>query len=277
VQVPELIERVRREAAGAVRRWNKPRPYRARHGIGRGLKQVGGISLILPRFLQEAPEYPEYAGLEEAFLRGLDLEGQTIYDVGAFQGTLTLFFAQQVGGKGRVVSFEPHPANFERLVENVGLNDFSNVLTRNIGVGRSPGELELIGPSSGLSGRASASENIKSEFESQGVDVKVFTIPVNSIDHEIDDSSLPEPDFVKIDVEGLEFDVLEGMKATIAKRKPSLFIEIHGADREDKRANASRVAGFLAEHGYSMQHVESDQPVEPSSSERAMEGHLYCI
>jgi Methyltransferase FkbM domain len=82
---------------------------------------------------------------------------------------------------------------------------------------------------------------------------------------------------VKIDVEGLEVDVLEGMGATIAERKPALFIEIHGADLEAKRANAGRVVGFLAEHGHSMHYVESDQPVDPSTSERAIDGHVYCV
>ena len=260
-----------------MRRWNKPRPYRARHGIARGLKQIGGIGLILPGFLQEAPEYPEFAGLEEAFLRGLDYEGQTIYDVGAFQGILTLFFAQQAGDRGRVIAFEPHPTNYGRLVENVRLNDFSNVTTRNIGVWRARGVLELIAPSGGLPGRASASENIKSQFESQGVDVEVFAVPANSLDQELGDSSLPEPDFVKIDVEGLELDVLQGMQGIIARRKPRLFVEIYGADPEAKRANASRVVGFLADHSYSMHHVESDQPVDPSTSERAMNGRMYCV
>jgi FkbM family methyltransferase len=263
--------------AHAVRRWNRPRVYTARHGIARGLKQIGGIRLVLPGFLQQAPEYPEFAGLEEAFLRELDYEGQTIYDVGAFQGILTLFFAQQAGDRGRVIAFEPHPANYERVVENVKLNDFSNVTIRNIGLGRARGELELMAPAEGLAGRASASEDIKRAFESQGLDINVFTVPVNSLDEEIADSSLPDPDFVKIDVEGLELDVLQGMKETIARYKPRLFLEIHGAGAEAKRSNAARVVGFLADRGYAMHHVETDQPVDSSTSERAMPGHLYCI
>jgi FkbM family methyltransferase len=270
-------ESLRAAVANTVRRWNRPRVYTARHGIARGLKQIGGIGLILPSFLQRPPEYAEFAGLEEAFLRAIDYEGQTIYDVGAFEGVLTLFFARQAGDRGRVVAFEPHPANYERVVKNVELNDFSNVIIRNVGLGRARGELELMAPSGGLAGRASASENIKLAFGSQGLDVEVFKVPVNSLDQEIGDSSLPEPDFVKIDVEGLEFDVLQGMKETIGRRKPRLFVEIHGAGPEAKRSNAGRVVGFLDDHGYSMHHVETDQPVDTSTSERAMRGHLYCV
>ena len=47
---------------------------------------------------------------------------------------------------------------------------------------------------------------------------------MNSIDRGINESSLPEPDIVKIDVEGVELDVLHGMAETIARRKPRLFV-----------------------------------------------------
>ena len=100
---------------------------------------------------------------------------------------------------------------------------------------------------------------------------------MNSIDREINESSLPEPDIVKIDVEGVELDVLHGMTETIARRKPRLFVEIHGSDAEAKRANAERVIGFLAEHDYSIHHVESDRRVTPPTSERALDGHIYCV
>ena len=69
-------------------------------------------------------------------------------------------------------------------------------------------------------------------MESAGLDSEVFTVPMNWIDREISESSLPEPDIVKIDVEGVELDVLHGMTETIARRKPRLFVEIHGSDAE---------------------------------------------
>jgi FkbM family methyltransferase len=263
--------------ADVVRRLNRPRPYRARHGLGRGLKQIGGIRLILPGFLQEPPEYPQYAGLEEAFLRSLDYRGQTIFDIGAFQGILTMFFAQQAGETGCVIAFEPHPANYQRVLENLALNDFSNVVVRNLAVGSGKGELELVAPRGGLPGQASASESIKRQFDRAGVEVEVFAVPVNSLDAEIEEASLPEPDFAKIDVEALELDVLRGMEATIARCKPRLFVEIHGAGLEHKLANARSVVQFLSDHDYTLHHVESDQPVDASTAERARDGHLYCV
>lgn len=259
-----------------ARRWNKPRPYRARHGLARGMKQIGGIGLILPTFIQQEPEYAEYAVLEEAFLRSLDYRGLTVYDVGAFQGVLTLFFGQRVGSDGKVIAFEPHPLNYQRVVENVGLNDLRNVTIRNVGVGKASGEFELVAPAGGLTGRASATAGAKQELEAKGLGTQTFRVPVISLDEEIGRSSLPGPDLVKIDVEGLELDVLLGMEETIVACKPRLFVENHGAGPEAKRANAARVVDLLARHGYEMHHVESDQPVDASTSDRAAVGHLYC-
>jgi FkbM family methyltransferase len=241
------------------------------------MKQIGGIGLILPGFLQRPPEYPEYAGREEDFLESLDYRGLTVYDIGAFEGVLTLFFAKQVGRRGRVIAFEPHPLNYGRVVENVGLNNLGNVTVKNVGVGSASGELDLIAPAGGLAGRASASGGAQDELESMGFETETFRVPTVAVDEEIESSSLPVPDLVKIDVEGLEYEVLLGMSSTLEARKPKLYVEIHGVGQEAKRANASRVVSFLAKYGYEMRHIESGQRVDEPTAERASEGHLFCV
>jgi FkbM family methyltransferase len=271
-----VVGPIRNRLAAAVRRWNKPRVYRARHGIGRGFRQIGGVGLILPGFLQPAPEYPQFAGKEEAFLRALDLRNEVIYDVGAFVGVFTMFFSRAAGDGGHVVAFEPHPENYERVLEHVRLNGLTNVDLRNVGLGKAPGELQLAAPAHGL-GQATADEQIKEQLATGGTPLQTLTVPVNSLDAEIRDSSLPDPGFVKIDVEGLEFDVLEGMRVAVARAKPKLFVEIHGGGLAAKQANAARVVELLTEYGYSLHHVESDQPIDRATSDRAAEGHLYCI
>jgi FkbM family methyltransferase len=271
-----LNSRITRALADAVRPLNKPRVYTARHGLGRGLKQIGGVSLVLPRFLRPPPDYPEFEGLEEAFLRGLDYKGKTVFDVGAFEGILTLFFAQQTGPDGRVVVFEPVPDSYRRIREHLELNGFADrVMVRNIGVGDAAGELTLATAPEGR-GLATADERVHRKLAESGEDVQVFTVPVNSLDNEIVSGPLPDPDFVKIDVEGMEFDVLKGMRETISRCKPRLYIEIHGIDLEAKRENATRVIKLLCDHGYSVHHVESDGHVDASTAERAISGHLYC-
>jgi hypothetical protein len=85
------------------------------------------------------------------------------------------------------------------------------------------------------------------------------------------------PDFLKIDVEGLEMAVLEGMRQVAATHKPSIFLELHGWGAEDKLANGARVLEWLREQGYEVLHVESSQPIASNAPEPVSEGHLYCV
>ena len=84
------------------------------------------------------------------------------------------------------------------------------------------------------------------------------------------------PDFIKIDTEGAEFDVLRGATQVLQMYHPELFIEIHGATRALKEENIENVVRFLEEQGYSIYHVESRQEVALAHCQVAMEGHIYC-
>src|SRR5438477_3096024 len=195
-------ERTRRYVADVLRPLNKPRVYKARHGLAVGLKQIGGIGLVLPGPLREPPEYPEFAGLEEAFLRQLDFDGKTVYDIGAFKGILTMFFALRVGQSGSVVAFEPHPESCALVLQHVRLNGMTNVEVFNVGIGRRLERRVLASPDGRGSGRATADERIARKLEAAGP-LERAVITVNSLDDEIASSGLPEPDFIKIDVEGM--------------------------------------------------------------------------
>jgi len=110
----------------------------------------------------------------------------------------------------------------------------------------------------------------------QEKDVVTIDVDVDTLDNQVA-SGLPEPDFVKLDVEGLELDVLQGMTSVMKRRHPRLYIEIHGADVERKLANVTAVASFLWQHGYTVLHVESGTTLEGTDQlPVAIRGHLYC-
>jgi FkbM family methyltransferase len=248
--------------------------YRARHGIGAGFRQIGGVGLVLPAVLRGKPEYPELAGREEAFIRELPLDGKVIYDVGAFEGIFTMYFAKAVGPRGRVVAFEPHPANQARVHEHLELNEIDNVTVVHAGVGDRVGELRLA--SSADTGRATADEALQRRLEASGAQVGVVTAPLTTIDGEIAARDLPAPDLVKIDVEGFEQQVLEGMRSTIEAHRPDILVEIHGADLDAKRANARGVTERLLDAGYEVRHVESSRAIDRTNTDVAVRGHLYA-
>ena len=78
----------------------KNRIYTSRSGLTKGLKRKGGLGFI-----------PRQLSLEEKFLMNLDINGQTIYDIGGNVGIFTMFFARSVGKKGKVITFEPNHWN----------------------------------------------------------------------------------------------------------------------------------------------------------------------
>jgi FkbM family methyltransferase len=243
--------------------------YTSKHGLAKGLKRRGGLA-FLPAFIPRSTEMLK----EEAFIETLDLTGKTIYDIGGDQGIYTLFFARKVGPKGRVLTFEPNPVSHSHIVTNVDLNGFKHVSVRNIAIGDAPGTLTFAflpnDPGTGTADKLII-EQIKKKPGSRVTDVKV-----ESLDNLIAKANLPKPDFAKIDVEGLELNVLRGMKQTLEQHRPELFIEIHGANMEAKTENIRSVASFLLELKYNIYHVESEQKIIHGNMDQAREGHIYC-
>jgi FkbM family methyltransferase len=238
---------LQRRARAAVNRLNRHRVYRARHGIGRGFLQVGGVGLVLPTRLSAISGFVRHDA-EERFLRQLSLEGSRIYDVGAFRGVTTLFFARNARPTGHVVAFEPHPRSCRCIRRHLDLNGIANVTLRNVAVGAAAGELELIGPQGG-DGTTSGNAAIQRLTADRASHTERRSVPVVSIDDEVCSYDLSVPDFIKIDVEGMELDVLRGMRETIARWRPRLFVEIHGVGDQAKRENAANVVALMTEHG----------------------------
>lgn len=261
--------KIKKLAAVTLNKVFKNQTYTVRHGLAKGLKRRGGLA-FLPAVITAAPERVE----EESFLLNLGLDGQTVFDVGGDQGIYTLFFASRVGDKGKVVTFEPNPESHRRIVANVELNKFRNVEVRHLGLGAQKGKLTFVFPA-GEPARGSADAGIQAQILREK-DSRTIEIEVNSLDSEVASSGLPQPDLVKIDVEGLEMDVLRGMKETLSKRRPNLFIEVHGADTQSKDDNARQVVKFLLDAGYSVFHVESKQSITHTNIETARQGHIYC-
>jgi FkbM family methyltransferase len=236
--------------------------YTVRHGLIAGMKRKGGLGWL--------PLRPRET-TEQKFWKQLNLRGQVIYDIGAFHGILTLFFASRAE---HVVSYEPASANYARMMENLRLNNVTNVTVRKVGIGSSRGIAPLLylplmpggasleaGTIAGIRRRAHVLEEI----------------PITTLDEDIREHGLPAPDFIKIDIEGLESEALRGARQTLARRRPALFLEMHGETMNEKRRKCSEVVALLEEAGYpEIVHLESSSRISSSNAAVAVEGHLYC-
>lgn len=241
--------------------------YTVQHGLNRGMRRKGGLGW-LPSFLAgSAPS------AEQVFWEKLDLSGLTIYDIGAFHGLLTMFFAR----RGRqVVSYEPNTTNHKRLLENIRLNKLQNVTVRKIGLGASAGTATMV-TSPLMLGGASIEPQMIAGLRNSNVAPVTEEIPVTTLDEDIRTMTLPPPQFIKIDVEGYEAPVLAGARETLLLHKPALFLEMHGETMNLKIKNVHEIVSLLDGIGYrDIQHIETGSAIGVDNAPVAAEGHLYC-
>jgi FkbM family methyltransferase len=262
--IDDGIDMLRRAVVTYLRPLLSDYTHTVRHGLAKGLKRKGGFGFV--------PFLP--LTLEERFLRGLDFRKQTVYDVGAWEGVLSLFFSRAVGRDGRVIAFEPQPENHRRILENARLNGLANIEVRQVALGSTAGQAALVSPA-GISGEATVREDKRQHLLREGR-ARTLEVEIDSLDHQRGTHGLPKPDFVKIDVEGLELDVLRGMQGTIQEHKPRLFIELHDHMMPGKTKITPELLTRLLAAGYSIYHVESDRVLSGSNLSIPEQGHLYC-
>jgi len=241
--------------------------YTVRHGLLKGMKRRGGLAWI-PEFVTRSTVTPE-----QAFWKQLDLKGKVVYDIGAFQGLLTLFFARTAK---QVISYEPNSRNHARLMQNLRLNKIGNVTVRKMGIGSKRANATMVA-SPLMPGGASIEGETVAGLRNSNMPVQTEEISITTLDEDVRENSLPVPGFVKIDIEGGELPALEGAHDTLLAHKPELFLEMHGETMNLKRRNVAALVDCLNELGYrDILHVESGSKIAPDNTEIAVEGHLYC-
>jgi len=143
--------------------------------------------------------------------------GDVWIDCGAHVGRYAVQAARLVAPDGLVVAIEPHPENFRELVHNLASNQICNVLP------------------------------IRAAVWSEAMDLRLSTIPEQSFSHKIGDNgsaaallvrsvtldglvkglNLPSVNWIKLDVEGAECEVLKGAEWVLDCFHPTLLIEVH--------------------------------------------------
>jgi len=158
-------------------------------------------------------------------------DGDIVVDIGAHYGRYTLIAAERVGPKGKVIAIEADPNNFDMLNNNIKLNKLSkeNVITLNYAASSSKSKVKLSIPSKEekeFSGHTMYSSIITSRAPTQ----KFIEIDANILDNLLRENGIPVEriNWIKIDVEGAELEVLKGATQVLSNSKDiSILIEIH--------------------------------------------------
>jgi FkbM family methyltransferase len=175
--------------------------------------------------------YGEFCEGEGDLFNQLLSPGQVAVEVGANIGAHTVHIAQLVGPSGLVLAFEPQPALFYLLCGNLALNEQFHVRAYRAAVGSAPGRINV--PI--LDPKSTANFGGVSMQQAGGEAVTQLAL---------DRFTLPSLRLLKIDVEGMETEVLLGARETIRRHRPILYVE------NDRRQNSARLIGLITELGY---------------------------
>ena len=196
------------------------------------------------------------SSVQEAMVRHL-APGTVMYDIGANIGFFSLLGARLAGPEpGHVYAFEPAPANAEAIEVNAARNEFPNITVIAKAVGEAPRRVRL----------QLVDDAAWSKLESVGthpLTEEVLEVDQVAIDDLVSAGEIRPPALVKIDVEGAELGVLEGMRSTIAAHQPTIICELHDTNREFVAA--------MRDLGYRVVNLDGPGPLdEPGSGSYAL-------
>ncbi len=167
-------------------------------------------------------KYGEYSGLELEVLKRLCGPGDVVIEVGANIGAHTIALARHVGPTGRVFAFEPQRVVFQTLCANVAINSLTNVECFWAAMGAERGVVQVPEPDPGQPGNFGGLTLLGNH---RGVKVECMVLDRFA--------SLPRLRLVKIDVEGMEADVIAGGRQVIERFRPVLYLENDRAEKSE--------------------------------------------
>ncbi len=156
--------------------------------------------------------------------------GDTVLDIGAHVGSLTVPMARLIGPEGTVYAFEPQKKIYRELVHNLKLNELANAVPLRFAISSKAGIVEMT-PAIAHDGR-----------------VRVGTGGDRVEARTIDSFGFSDVSLMKIDVEGYEVEVLRGAEKTIDAFTPVIIIEI-------RQSNLEIVTSILKRHGYTERQI----------------------
>lgn len=223
---------------------------------------AGNMYMIIPPGFKRARSYKVnmYESEVSDLFGDLLHEGMTVVDAGAFCGYYTLLASRLVGNTGHVYAFEPHPQNYEYLLNNVSSNNCDNVGTIPKAVSNERGTISLV-----------QHREADHHWTSKHPIGNVVDVPRTTLDTFFAEEGWPRVDLIKMDIEGGEKAALEGMRE-LSERNPDMQLIMEYALDNIRRAQTSPEAladiiqdlgfkyGYIIERGMKHFSISSGLP-----------------
>lgn len=181
---------------------------------------------------------------ERAFVLQFFKPGMVVLDVGAHHGLYTLLASRKVGTGGQVIAFEPSPRELRRLRWNLVLNRCRNVHLEPLAVSRTEGIAEL----HVCLGQETGCNSLRPPAVSEPV--RKVRVTTTTLDSYLRKNGITKVDFMKLDVEGAELEVLQGAIELLTALKPVILCELADLRTEPWGYRSVEIYDFLEARGY---------------------------
>jgi len=192
------------------------------------------------------PGTGDFFGFYEILLRGDYFAsdqrlapGQTVIDVGANIGCFTVAAARRVGPTGHVYAFEPEESTFRQLQRNIEMNGLTNVTALRMAVGSSEGEIVLHADTNRLF--SSIYAEVNGRATTHGTEQRV---PVITLDRLMTEHGITGCQYLKLDCEGAEHNIMAAMTDETARRIEGITMEVHKVPGHDGQTLGLRLAAL---------------------------------
>jgi FkbM family methyltransferase len=249
-------------------------PKRARFRVAKALydyqsDDIHGIDLVAPL---------QGDGLV-CFLNTKDLIGWKIFffgeyeadtnrvviEAGANMGSETLLISR-LACKGHVYGFEPNPYVFERLKINVSINELKNVDVFDIALGETDRTVNF-----NIYPKNFCNSGMSSKYMETSQTRKI-DVPQQTLDSFINERNIGKVDFIKMDIQGAEMDMIVGAHETILKYKPTIFTEACRPYNDTDTLYAK-----LSGYGYEVCLIGDKETIPMKSASEVKDGNWLAI
>jgi FkbM family methyltransferase len=235
---------------------------------------LGSQMLVDPEmFFAQVYVQGEYEPHLVQYLKGALRSGMVCVDAGANVGYFTVLMSRQIGPSGSVIAFEPTPRTFGVLEQNAKLNHLTNVTLEQCALSSHEGTLTFhVGPpgfevynSAGAITHPSASHQAFAEVQ----------VGCVTLDHYLRQRGIPRVDLIKMDVEGAELSVLQGMEQTLlANPHATLVVEFADVTTEGFGYLAQDLGKWLVARGWRLAVVRRGGRLAGTAAEGKWTGQL---
>jgi FkbM family methyltransferase len=189
--------------------------------------------------------YNSFEEPEMRLVRRLLSSGKTVLDIGAHHGLYTLLASKAVGGRGRVIAFEPSPREGRRLARHIRVNGCRNVQLEACALAEENGEGELFV----VDGYRDWGNSLRPPAVEE--ETRVLKVPIRRLDDVLAQCGVEQVDFIKLDAEGAELAILRGAPKLLTRApRPVILAEVQDVRTQPWGYAAREITQLLAEWDY---------------------------